>query len=106
MIVFTSIIIVVIKANKRARSIELATRRRARLSRYEDQDPASQQPRRITESECTTNATIYDDMDYEITKVAVMATNKNIAYDNPAIEQTESEVKEHEYAQIPSLQLS
>ena len=58
-----------IEANKRARSIELATRRRARLSRYEDQDPASQLPRRITESQSTTNTTIYDDMDYEIAKV-------------------------------------
>ena len=39
-------------------------------------------------------------MDYEIAKVAIIATNKNIAYDNPAIEQTGSNVKEHEYAQI------
>ena len=98
--VFISIIIVVIKANKRARSIELATRRRTRLSRYEDQDPANQQPRRTIESECTTNASIYDDMDYEIAKVAIIATNKNIAYDNLAIEKTGSNIKEHEYAQI------
>ena len=100
---FTSIIIVLIKANKRARRIDLATRRRARLSRYEEEDP-TQQPR-TTASESTVNTTIYDDMDYEIAKVAVIATNKNIAYADTvmAIEQTESNVKEHEYAQIHQL---
>ena len=101
---FTSIIIVLIKANKRARRIDLATRRRARLSRYEEEDP-TQQPR-TTELESTVNTSrIYDDMDYEIAKVAVMATNKNIAYADTimAIEQTESNVKEHEYAQIHQL---
>jgi hypothetical protein len=102
-IVFTSIIIVLIKANKRARRIDLATRRRARSSRYEEQDPG-QQPRRTmatTALESTVNTTIYDDMDYEIAKVAVIATEKNIAYADTAIGQTESPyVKEHEYAQI------
>ena len=44
-------------------------------------------------------------MDYEIAKVAVIATNKNIAYADTvmAVEQTESNVKEHEYAQIRQL---
>ena len=101
---FTSIIIVLIKANKRAISrIDLATRRRARLSRYEEEDP-THQPRR-TELESTVNTSIYDDMDYEIAKVAVMATNKNIAYADTimAVEQTDSNVEEHEYAQIHQL---
>jgi hypothetical protein len=96
-IVFTFIIIVVIvKANKKARRIDLATWRRAQ-ARPEEEDPG-QQPltRRITaasESKCTTvaNATIYD----EIVKV------ENITYDNPAIEQLETNTnKEHVYAQI------
>ena len=44
-------------------------------------------------------------MDYEIAKVAVMATNKNIAYADTimAVEQTDSNVEEHEYAQIHQL---
>jgi hypothetical protein len=96
-IVFTFIIIVVlVKANKKARRIDLATWRRAQ-ARPEEEDPG-QQPltRKIkaaSESNCTTiaNATIYD----EIVKV------ENIAYDNPEIEQTESNTnKEHVYAQI------
>ena len=96
--VFTStIIIVLVKANKKARRIDLATWRRAQTG-HEEEDPG-QQPltRRITaasESKCTTvaNATIYD----EIVKV------ENMAYDKPEIEQTETcnTNQEHVYAQI------
>ena len=39
-------------------------------------------------------------MDYEIAKVAVIATNKNIAYADTAMGQTEPNIKGHEYAQI------
>ena len=104
-IVFTSIIIVLIKANKRARRIELATQIRARLSRYEENLASHDQPprRRTMEAESTLDTTIYDDMDYEIAKVAVIATNKNIAYADTAMGQTaERNVKEHvhEYAQV------
>ena len=113
-IVFTTVIIVLIKANKRARRIELAARRRARLSRYEENPGAShdQPPRRRTmeaESTFNTSTTIYDDMDYEIAKVAVIATNKNIAYADTVMGQTEPNVKEHdvhEYAQIHQSHLS
>ena len=96
-IVFTSIIIIVlVKANKKARRIDLVTWRRAPTG-HEEEDPG-QQPltRRITaasESKCTTvtNAAIYD----EIVKV------ENIAYDKPVIEQTETDTnKEHVYALI------
>ena len=96
-IVFTSIIIIVlVKANKKARRIDLATWRRAQTG-HEEEDPAGQQPltRRITaasESKCTTvtvaNAAIYD----EIVKV------ENIAYDKPVIETDTN--KEHVYALI------
>ena len=95
---FTSIIIIIlVKANKKPRRIDLSTWRRAQTG-HEEEDPAGQQPltRRITaasESKCTTvtNAAIYD----EIVKV------ENIAYDKPAIEQTETDTnKEHVYAQI------
>ena len=77
-----------VKANKKARRIDLATWRRTHAS-HEEEDPG-QKPltRRITavsESNCTTctvaNATIFYD---EIVKV------ENIAYDKPAIEQTET----------------
>jgi hypothetical protein len=99
-IVFISVIIVLLKVNIKARRFELATRRRAqgKLSSHEEQDPG-QQLRRTTIPESTVNTTI---MDYEIAKVAVIATNKNIAYADTAIGQTESSVKdlEHEYAQI------
>ena len=101
MIVFTSIIIVLVKANKRAQSIELAIQRRARLSRYEE-DPQLQSRRMIT-SESTTNTTIYD-MDYQIAiEGVIIATDKNIAYDDPCqpiTGQTETKVAEHVYAQI------
>ena len=94
-IVFTSIIIILVKAKKTARRTVLATQSRARLSRHEEQNPVSQQPRRITAtSESRANTTIYDDdMDYEMAKMAVMATNKNIAYEGVY-------AKEHVYAQI------
>ena len=46
------------------------------------------------EAESTFNTTIYDDMDYEIAKVAVIATNKNIAYTDTVMGQTEPNVKE------------
>jgi hypothetical protein len=110
-IVFTmsSIITILVKANKKARRVDLATRRTAqvRLSRNEEQDPG-QQPltRKVTaapESICTTNATIYDDddTDYERVKVAVIPTDENIAYGNPAREQTETNTNEEQvYAQI------
>ena len=88
-----------VKANKRAQSIELATRRRARLSRYEE-DPQLQ-PRRMITKETTTNTTIYDDLDYEITVKGVdIATDKNIAYDDPITGKAEMKVAEHVYAQI------
>ena len=97
-IVFTSIIIAMAKANKRARSIELATRRRVRLSRCEEH---SQLGRTVT-TESTTATTISDNMDYEIAKVAIIATNKNIAYGDPVARQTETKGTEHvhEYEQI------
>ena len=76
MIVFTSVIVILIKAKRRWRSIELATQRRTILSGYEE-DPQLQ-PRRMITSESTTNTTIYD-MDYEIAiKGIVIATDKNI----------------------------
>ena len=93
-IVFTSIIIVLVKANKKARRIDLATRRREqeRLSSHEE-------PRSTTVPESTINPTI---MDHERAKGAVIATNGNIAYADVAIGQTQSNFKEleHEYAQI------
>ena len=58
------------------------------------------QPKRMITSESTTNTTIYD-MDYEIAiKGIVIATDKNIAYDDPITGQTEIKVAEHVYAQI------
>ena len=54
-------------------------------------------------SESTSNKTIYDDMDYEIAKVAVLAMDKNMAYDkchDLAAEQTETKTADHVYAQI------
>ena len=70
-IVFTSIIIVLVK---RAQSIELTTQRRARLSRHKE-DPQLQHKRMII-SKSTTNTTIYD-LDYEIAiKGVVIATDK------------------------------
>jgi hypothetical protein len=105
-IVFTFIVVVLVKkVNKMACRIDLATRRReqARSSSHEEQDPGQQQ-RRTMIPESTVNTT---NMDYEIAKVAVIATNKNIAYADTAIciGQTESNIKdlEPEYAQIHQL---
>ena len=65
-----------IKANKRTRNIELTTQRRTIEPRYEGVD--HQSPREISRtSESYGN---YDEVDYEISRVAVIATNKNIAY--------------------------
>ena len=74
-----------------------------RRVRFEE-DPQLQ-PRRTTTSESTTvtTTTIYDDMDCEIAKVAVLATDKNIAYDDChdfASGQTETKTTDHVYAQI------
>ena len=77
---------------------ELTTQRRARLSKYKE-DPQLQ-PKRMIISKSTTNTTIYD-MDYEIAiKGVVIATDKNIAYDDPITGQTEIKVAEHVYPQI------
>ena len=111
MIVFTSIIIVLVKINKKASKIDLPSWNRTGLSEHEEQDQRQQPLARgvttgpTTTSESTTNGTLDDDdMDYAITKVAVVATNKNIAYEctpATAIEQTEFNTnKEHVYAQI------
>ena len=77
-IVFTTVINILIKTNKRTRNIELATQRRTIEPRYEGVD--HQSPREISRtSESYGN---YDEVDYEISRVAVhvIATNKNIAY--------------------------
>ena len=54
------------------------------------------EPRRTTASESIIHTTI---MDHEIAKVAVIATNRNIAYADVAVGQTQSNFKEleHEY---------
>lgn len=96
-----------VKVNKRASRIDLATWNRAGLSGHEEQDQGQQTlargvtPDPTATSESTTNATLDDD-DMDYAKVAVIATNKNIAYDRtPAIEQTKFNAnKEHVYAQI------
>ena len=91
-IIFTSIIIILVKANKKAHRSDLASRRReqARLSSHEE-------PRRTTAPESTTSTTM---MDHERAKEAVIATNRNIAYADVAVGQTQSNFKEseHEYA--------
>ena len=99
-IVFTSIIIVLVKANKKARRSDLASSRReqTRLS-------SNEESRRTTAPESTINTTM---MDHEKAKVVVIATNKNIASADVAVGQTQSNFKEseHEYAQLHQLQLS
>ena len=81
-----------------------ANKKRARSSRHEEQDVPDQQPlaslRATAVPGSTPIVTIYDD-DYDVAEVAIIATNKNIAYENPAIQQTDSSASvEHEYAQI------
>ena len=78
-IVFTSIIIVLVKTNKKACRSDLASRRReqARLSSHEE-------PRRTTGPESTTSTTM---LDHERAKEAIIATNKNIAYADVAVGQ-------------------
>jgi hypothetical protein len=85
-------------------------RERERAQSRHEEEESGQQPltRKITatsESTCPTNTTIYDDddTDYEIAKVAVIATNENIAYGNPAREHCQTETntnKDHVYTQI------
>ena len=74
-----------------------------RRVRFEE-DPQLQARRTTTtDSTTVTNTTIYDDMDYEIAKVAVLAMDKNIAYDDCldlASGQTETKTADHVYAQI------
>ena len=81
-IVFTSIIIVLLKANKKARRSDLATRRRE-----QERSSSHKEPRRTTAPDSTINTTI---MDHERAKVAVIATNRNIAYADVAVGQTQS----------------
>ena len=99
-IVFTSIIIILVKANKKAHRSDLASRRREqeRLSSHEV-------PRRTMAPESIISTTM---MDHKRAKEAVIATNRNIAYADVAVGQTQSNFKEseHEYAQLHQLQLS
>ena len=95
------IIIILIKAKKLARNIELAMQRRIRTPWYEDKpDHWPSRKTRISESNCNQNNLNF----HKLLKVAVTATNMNVTYGN-LNRQTESDDSEPIilYAQIYSL---